>query len=163
VTGSHAIRGVTSRRTLLAASAVAVLAGCGEDEESEPAPPADVLLQSLAAERALAAATSSGQRMLRRVSSRARERAERLAAAVSAEGGRPHDAPEPAAGDASPGEIVSRGRAALAAHVAALPSLEGAELRGLAADLVSGAAADVAVLGTVLGVPVADAFPGTSA
>jgi hypothetical protein len=160
----HAIHGVTRRRTLLAAGAagaVAVLAGCGEDEE--PPRAADVLLRSLAAERALAAATSTGRRMVRRVSSRARERAERLAAAVSAEGGRPHDAPEPASGGVSPDELVARGRAALAAHVAALPSLEGRELRTLAADLVSGAAADVAILGQELGVPVADPFPGTSA
>jgi hypothetical protein len=160
VTGSHAIRGVTSRRTLLAASAVAVLAGCGEDEEAEVPPAADVLLRSLAAERALAAA-ASGPGVVRRVGERARERAERLASALSAAGGRPHDAPAEGGGDASAGEIVSRGRAALAAHVAALPSLEGPELRGLAADLVTGAAADVAILGDELDVPVADTFPGS--
>jgi hypothetical protein len=147
-----------TRRTLLAAGAVAVLAGCGEEEQ--PAPASEALLRSLAAERALAA-TSSGPELVRRVAARARERADLLAAAVSAEGGRPHDAPAPAAGEAAPEEIVARGRAALDAHVAALPSLEGAELRGLGADLVSGAAADVAVLGDALDVPVAGAFPGS--
>jgi hypothetical protein len=148
-----------SRRTLLAASAVAVLAGCGEDDEAAPA--AEVLLRSLAAERALAAATASGPGVVSRVGERARERSEKLASALSAAGGRPHDAPAGEGGDASPDEIVSRASAALDAHVAALPSLEGPELRALAADLITGAAADAAILGDELDVPVADAFPGS--
>ena len=43
----------------------------------------------------------------------------------------------------------------------ALPSLEGRELRLLGGDLVTGAAADTALLGDALGLPVDDAFPGT--
>ena len=152
---------MVTRRGLLAASALAVLAGCAEDEEAEPASPSSALLGSLAAERALSAATSSGRPVVRDVSARARERARRLAAAVSAVGGRPHDAPEPASGNTSPGDIVARGRAALAAHVAALPSLEGRELRTLAADMVAGAAADAAVLADTFDLAAADAFPGT--
>jgi hypothetical protein len=147
---------------LFAASAVAVLAGCGEDDEAATvARPAEVLLSSLAAERALSAAAGANDRALvRRVAARSRERAERVAAAVSAEGGRPHDAPAP---EAASGDPIALGRAALAAHVAALPSLEGRALRSLAADLVVGAAADVAVLGDELDRPVSDPFPGTTA
>ena len=152
---------MVTRRGLLAASALAVIAGCAEDEEAEPASATSALLASLAAERALAAATASGRPVVRDVSARARERARRLAAAVSAAGGRPHDAPEPAPGDPSSGEIVARGQAALAAHVAALPSLEGREQRMLAADLVAGAAADAAVLADTFDLAAADAFPGT--
>ena len=150
---------MVTRRGLLAASALAVIAGCAEDEEAEPASATSALLASLAAERALAAATASGRPVVRDVSARARERARRLAAAVSAAGGRPHDAPAP--GDPSSGEIVARGQAALAAHVAALPSLEGREQRMLAADLVAGAAADAAVLADTFDLAAADAFPGT--
>jgi hypothetical protein len=151
---------VVSRRALLAGGALAVLAGCGEDEEGgEAARPAAVLLTSLAAERAFGAA--AGERsspIARRVAARSRERARLLAAAVSAEGGRPHDAPAP---EAASGDPVSRGRAALAAHVAALLGLEGRARRRLGADLVAGAAADVAVLGDELGEHAVDSFPGS--
>ena len=47
------------------------------------------------------------------------------------------------------------------AHVAVLPALEGRELRGLGAELVAGAAADVAVLGDELGEQAVDPFPGS--
>jgi hypothetical protein len=162
--GLHAIHGVTSRRSLLAAGALAVLAGCGEDDEAATsARVVDALLRQLAAERALAAATAEGRPLVERVSARARERARVLASAVAAEGGRPHDAPQPQAAPAGAEEILARGRAALAAHVAALPSLDGRELRRMAADLVAGAAADLAVLGDQLGRPVSDPFPGSSA
>jgi hypothetical protein len=143
---------VVTRRRLLAAGAVAVLAGCGEEEG--PAPASEVLLRSLAAERALAAATTGGGRMRARVAERARERAQRIASALSAEGGRPHDVPAGGGG----GDPVELGRAAVAAHIAALPSLAGPERRRLGADLVAGAAADVAVLGE----HGLDAFPGSS-
>jgi hypothetical protein len=143
---------VATRRGLLAGGALVLLGGCGEEEA--PAPPADALLRSLAAERAFGASASRW----RKIAARSRERAERLAAAVSAEGGRPHDAPAPEGGSGDPIEL---GRAALAAHVAALPSLAGRELRRLGAHLVAGAAADVAVLGDELGRQAVDAFPGS--
>jgi hypothetical protein len=70
---------------------------------------------------------------------------------VSAAGGRPHDAPAPSGG----GDPVALGRSALAAHIAALPSL-GRDARRLGARLVTGAAADAAVLGDA-----GDPFPGS--
>jgi hypothetical protein len=147
---------------LLAGGAVALLAGCGEEEEVAAAP-ADALLRQLAAERELAAATVSGPgaRTAREVSARARARAARLAAAVAAEGGRPHDAPQPPAERVPPEEAVARGQAAIVAHVVALPSLAGRELRELGAELVTGAAGDTALLSDALGIPVEEAFPGT--
>jgi hypothetical protein len=95
------------------------------------------------------------------VSARARARAARLAAAVAAEGGRPHDAPQPPAERVPPEEAVARGQAAIVAHVVALPSLAGRELRELGAELVTGAAGDTALLSDALGIPVEEAFPGT--
>jgi hypothetical protein len=132
-----------------------VLAGCGEEEP--PASPAEALLPSLAAERALAAATAEGRPLVERVSVRARERAELLAAAISAAGGRPHDAPAPA----GHGDPVALGRAALTAHIDALPSLRRLTERRLGAELVAGAAADAAVLGDAFGEQAVDAFPGS--
>jgi hypothetical protein len=137
---------------LLAAGALAALAGCGQEEAR---PPAEALLPSLAAERMLAAATAEGPALVQRVSERARARAELLAAAISAAGGRPHEAPAPADGDP-----VELGSAALAAHIGALPSL-GREGRRLGADLVTGVAADVAVIGDAFGEHAVDAFPGS--
>jgi hypothetical protein len=147
---------------LLAGGAVALLAGCGEEEEVAAAP-ADALLRQLAAERELAAATVSGPgaRTAREVSARARARAARLAAAVAAEGGRPHDAPQPPAERVPLEEAVARGQAAIVAHVVALPSLAGRELRELGAELGTGAAGDTALLSDALGIPVEEAFPGT--
>jgi hypothetical protein len=136
---------VVSRRALLAGGAVALLAGCGEEDEPAAPRPADVLLRSLAAERVLAAAAR------RRVARRARGRAQRLAAAVSSQGGRPHDAPAPSAA----GDAASAARAALVAHVDSLPLLAG-DLRALAGEMIVGAAADLAVL-----TGEAESFPGT--
>jgi hypothetical protein len=141
-----------TRRSLMAAGALAVLAGCAKEDEEPAAMPADALLPSRAAERAFGAAVSS-----RRIAVRSRERAGQIAAAISAAGGRPHDAPAPAGG----GDAVELGRAALVAHVTVLPALEGRELRGLGAELVAGAAADVAVLEDELGEPAVDPFPGS--
>lgn len=157
-----------TRRALLAGGAVVLLAGCGEEEDVVAAP-ADALLRQLAAERALAAATARPPRgtsgpaadTVREISTRARDRAARLAAAVSAEGGRPHDAPQPPDERVAPGEAVSRAQAAIVAHVVALPSLTGRDLRRLGAELVNGAAADTALLSDALGIPVDDPFPGT--
>jgi hypothetical protein len=158
-----------TRRALLAGGAVALLAaGCGEEDEVVAAP-ADALLRQLAAERDLVAATSSlpggalrsAVPMLREINTRARERARRLAAAVAAEGGRPHDAPQPAAARVAAGEAVARAEAAIVAHVVALPDLPGRELRELGAAMVAGAAGDTALLADALGVPMHNAFPGT--
>ena len=159
---------MVTRRSLLAGGAIVLLSGCGE-EEHVVAAPADALLRQLAAERALAAATARPPRgtsgpaadTVREISARARDRAARLAAAVSDEGGRPHDAPQPPDERVSPGEAVSRAQAAIVAHVVALPSIAGRDLRRLGAELVTGAAADAALLSDALGIPVDDPFPGT--
>jgi hypothetical protein len=173
---------VVTRRALLAGGAV-VLAGCGRDIAAQPLPrPVDALRSQLAAERELVAALGEMSRrggsspgavaprgdvlppddapaLVRDLRRRAAERARRLASAVAAEGGRPHDAPPPdAAGDA-----LAAARAALAAHVAALPALTGRAHRRLAADLVAEDAADLAVLGTTLGAEPEGPFPGTKA
>ena len=140
-----------SRRSLLLGGAVIVLGGCGEEDEGPSAPSA--LLASLAAERAFGAAVTGSPR----IAARSRERAQHLAAAVSAAGGRPHDAPAPSE---AAGDPVELGRAALTAHIAALPALDRRERR-LGADLVKGAAADVAVLGDERGERTVEAFPGS--
>jgi hypothetical protein len=160
---------VVTRRRLLAGGALALLAaGCGEEEEVVAAP-ADALLRELAAERDLAAATArlplgaprAAVDMVREINTRARDRAAKLAAAVSAEGGRPHDAPPPPHERVPAEEAVARAQAAIVSHVVALPSLAGRELRELAAGLVAGAAADTALLSDALRMPVQDPFPGT--
>ena len=161
---------MVTRRTLLAGGALALLAGCGEEEDVVAAP-ADALLRQLAAERALVAATAevptgappAAADTVREVSERSRERARKVAAAVAAEGGRPHDAPQPAAERVDAREALARAQAAIVAHVVALPSLSGRELRLLGGDLVAGAAADTALLSDALGLPVHDPFPGTPA
>jgi hypothetical protein len=144
-----------SRRALLLAGGAAVLgAGCGRDGAPKPPAPSTVLLRELAAERAFATALAgTGQR---RLASRARRRATELASAISAHGGRPHEAPAPSGG----GNALERGRAVLVAHVTALPSLTGDE-RALAADLLTGASGDVALLEAALGASSDDPFPGT--
>jgi hypothetical protein len=158
---------VVTRRGLLAGGALALLAaGCGEQNEVVTAP-ADALLRELAAERDLAAATERLPRgapraavlEVREISTRARGRAAKLAAAVTAEGGRPDAAPS--AERVSAEDAVARAQAAIVAHVVALPSLTGRELRKLGGEMVIGAAADTALLGDALGVPVDDPFPGT--
>jgi hypothetical protein len=159
---------VVSRRALLVGGAVALLTGCGEEEDVVAAP-ADAMLRELAAERALVAATGelpagappAAAETVRKVSERSRERARKLAAKVAAEGGRPHDAPQPAAERVDAQEALARAQAAIVAHVAALPSLAGGDLRRLGGDLVAGAAADTAVLSDALGLPADDPFPGT--
>lgn len=166
-----------SRRGLLLAGfagGVTIVAGCGKDEVAAAPSASEVLLRSLAAERALEVAVRfdvvvtkvvgeplppADRQLLRRIERRVRERAGQVAAALSAVGGRPHDAPEPE----EIGDPLDRARAALEAHVAALPSLPGRDLRELGASLVEGSAADLAVLEAVLASPSGDAFPGTPA
>jgi hypothetical protein len=147
---------VTRRALLLAGGATLLAAGCGKDEpESWPVSPTSAMLRELAAERALAADLRGADGLAGRIGDRAAARATRLAAAISAAGGRPHEAGEPA-GDRS--RASRHARRALEAHVAALPSLTGS-LRRMGADLVVESAADAGLLGATVG----DAFPGTPA
>jgi hypothetical protein len=150
---------VVTRRAVLGGAAVALLAGCGDEARMELPRPSDALLRQLAAERRLtAAARGAGGRVAARVASRSARRAGLLAAAVSSAGGRPHDAPAPAGGGE---DVVARARAALEAHVVALPALPRPRLRALGAELVTGAATDLAMLRRARGAPPDGPFPGT--
>ena len=157
---------MVTRRSLLAATGLALLAtGCGE-EGNVVARPDDALQRQLEAESALAAATGqmpagaprAAADTVREVSARSQARVRRLAAALSKEGYEIAKAERVGAEQA-----VALAQAAIVAHVVAMPSLTGPELRRLGADLVAGAAADTAVLSDALGNPVHDAFPGTPA
>jgi hypothetical protein len=127
---------VGRRALLLGGGAALVAAGCGKDEVVGPPP-----------------ATQN-----ERIRLRALDRARRLASAVSAAGGGPHDVRAPdTAPDAS--AAPKRAQAALEAHVSALPSLTGSD-RALGTDLVAASAADAALLGAP---GTGSAFPGTPA
>jgi hypothetical protein len=155
--------GVT-RRTLLAAGGAVLLAGCGKDlPEVPPQPTADEALgRALEAERAMGLAVSGLQaprddrELVRRLAARSDARARRIeeAAGVRSE-------VEGSTGD--PEAAVERARAALAAHVEALPSLTEPRLRRLGTDLVVETATDLAVLGAVFGLTTAETFPGSAA
>ena len=143
-----------TRRSLLVAGGAVVLAGCGTDDETPPPAPAHVLLGQLAAERALAHELSGTSGLRRRIFVRSAERGRRLASAIAAAGGDPHEAAAPDS-PPDPSAAPARARVALERHVTALPSLTGS-LRALGADLVAGAATDAALLARA-----AEAFPGT--
>jgi hypothetical protein len=145
---------VVSRRALLLGGGAALVAsGCGQDEEVGP-PATQVMLRELTAERALAADLSGAHGLRGEIGARAAARAERLASAIADAGGNPHEAP---AGSGDPPAAGQHARAALEAHVAALPGLAGS-LRAMGADFVAESAADAALLGSDGG-----AFPGTPA
>jgi hypothetical protein len=145
---------VVTRRALLAGGAVALLAGCGEDDSLAPAPASVALSGELRAERAFAAALASleppNRELGRRLAARADARAARLAAVAPAD--------DAAHGD---GSALDLGRAVLVAHVGALPSFAARDQRALTAELLVGAATDVAVLSDALGELPRDPFPGT--
>jgi hypothetical protein len=145
---------VRRRELLLAAGGAAFVAGCGKDAGPPPPTPAQVMLAELTAERALAHDLSGASGLEGRIAARSAERARRLASAIAAAGGDPHEAPEPDT-PADRNAAASRARAALERHVTALPALRGA-LRTLGTELVAQSAADAALLGSPL-----EAFPGT--
>jgi hypothetical protein len=145
---------VVSRRALLVGSGAILLAGCGKDDEAPPPDPAQVMLGELAAERALAHDLRGSSGLERRIAARSIARARRLASAIAAAGRDPHEAPEPDTAP-EPAAAALRARTALERHVTALPTLTG-DLREMGADLVAGAAADAALLGSP-----SEAFPGT--
>ena len=150
---------MVGRRALLLGGGAALLAaGCGKDEAVGPPPAAQVLLQSLVAERALAHDLEGSRGLNERIRLRALDRARRIASAVSAAGGGPHDVRAP---DTAPDPSAAPGRAqaALESHVTALPSLKGSD-RALGTDLVAESAADAALLGAP---GTGSAFPGTPA
>jgi hypothetical protein len=157
---------VVTRRALLG-GAVVLLAGCGEEEDDTPTA-SEALLRQFAAESELAGATSSlptgaprsAAPALREISARAKQRAETVGAAAAAAGA-PATLEAELAERVDAAGAVALAQAAIVAHVTALPSLTGRELRQLGAEMVTGAAADTALLSDALRIPVADAFPGT--
>jgi hypothetical protein len=157
---------VVRRRALLAGGAL-LLAGCGKKEAEVPPPrPVTALLRQLAAEHALFGALLGlrpRDELIRRLTARSRERTRRLATAIAAERARLYDAPLREEPTDDPQVALERARAALAAHVAALPDLAGPDRRRLGADLIAESAADLALLGARYGEPAADPFPGTTA
>jgi hypothetical protein len=150
---------VVSRRAVVLGGGAALLAaGCGKDVVREPPPAEPALRRSLAAERALGASMAALDQP--HLAQRSRERATRVAAALSELGARPHDAPAPEAqADIATG--LRRGHAVLEAYVAALPAFVTRARRELGADLLAEAAGDVALLGNAFGTPPTDPFPGT--
>jgi hypothetical protein len=162
---------VVSRRALLVAGGAVLFAACGKDEAERAAPPpaADALRLQLAAERELVSrlvlmpmiTPRRDQRLVADLSVRAGRRARRVAAALSAAGGRPHDVPQAKASRPNLAAALTASRKALTAHVTALPGMSGRELRALGADLVAESAADLALLGDVFGARSEGPFPGT--
>ena len=150
---------VGTRRALLGAGAVALLAGCGPQEEAEVVP-AEVLTKQLRAEEALIASyvalsglslDTSALRM------GASARIDRLVAA----GGKPSAAPvDP---PATPGleAVLEAQRRALRAHVQALGELRDPKWSELLGGLITSSAAhETALLELLERPPLPSAFPG---
>ena len=144
----------TTRRGLLAAGAVAGLAGCGAPEG--PPPDAELLGSSLAAALALAEAYErAGGKLGRALAAREREHAERLRAAGAAAGAKGPEAAGPPLEAA-----LALEQAALRAHVRAVGLVRALPSRTLVAELMADDARHVTVLRSRLGRdPVATAFP----
>jgi hypothetical protein len=155
---------VTRRRLLLAgfAGGATIVAGCGKDEVAAVPSASEALRRVVRAESALAAAVrtqaSLEGALLERIGERADGRAGRAIPVLQQLGGPRAELLEL---DEPVGDPLERGRAALEADVAALPSLTDRDLRDLGALLVEGCAADLALLESVLGPVSGDAFPGT--
>jgi hypothetical protein len=143
-----------TRRALLGAGALALLAGCGPQEE----PPVDVsavLSEQLRLTQAVAGAYSG---VAGEGGADARRRAERLETALRAAGGTPRPAPQGATGVEA---ALAAEQAALRGHVAAVGVLKQPEYRELLAGLIAdAAAAESALLTTLERPPAPTAFPG---
>ncbi|WP_157592265.1 hypothetical protein [Solirubrobacter soli] len=145
---------MVTRRALLGAGALALLAGCGPQEE----PPADasaVLSEQLRLTQAVADAYSgvAGEGGVG-----ASRRVEKLEAALRAAGGTP---PRVASGATGVEAALAAEQAALRGHVAAVGELEDPTYRELLAGLIADAAASESALLTMLKRPAAPtAFPG---
>jgi hypothetical protein len=144
-----------TRRALLGAGGVALLAGCGPPA-APAARPADVLAEQLRLTQ-LAVAAYAGVDAPALVSS-ARDRQSRLTAALRASGATPGAAPSGPTGVRAAYEAEGR---ALAGHVAAVGELRDHASRSLLGGLVAGAAqAQAALAPLVHRDPLASAFPG---
>jgi hypothetical protein len=149
---------VVTRRALLGAGAVALLAGCGPPEEVEPAVD-DVLTDQLRAERAVVAAYAGlSDRGIDDLRERARERVRRLEAALPAGAATPAAAPPE-----QPGleYALEAERHALRTHVQAVGLVQDRATRALNADLVADCArSESALLIALERPPFPSAFPG---
>jgi hypothetical protein len=146
---------VSTRRALLGAGALALLAGCGPPDEPEP-DVSVVLGEQLRAElRVVAAYEGVDDAKAAALARRARERVRRLEEAGAAA------ATTPPASASGLEAALEAERAALEAHVQAVGLLESREHRELLAELIAGAAAHESALLTLLGRPPSpSAFPG---
>jgi hypothetical protein len=145
---------IVTRRALLGAGALTLLAGCGSQEE----PPVDagaVLGEQLRVTQAVAAAYTGVAGDGR---ANASKRVDRLEAALRDAGGTPRSAPSGATGVEA---ALAAEQTALRAHVAAVGQLEDATYRELLAGLITDAAAgESALLTTLERPPAPSAFPG---
>ncbi len=145
---------IVTRRALLGAGALTLLAGCGPQEE--PAVDAGAVLREQLRVTQLAAAAYAGVAGEGRV--RAQERVALLEAAVRDAGATPAAAPSGPTGVAA---ALGAEQAALRAHVAAVGQLEKPVYRELLAGLIADAAAGEAALLTTLDQSATKtAFPG---
>jgi hypothetical protein len=145
---------VVTRRALLGAGALTLLAGCGSEEEPE-VDVGQVLAEQLRATQAVAAAYA-GVAGEGRVNASAR--VELLEAAVRDAGGSPGAAPT---GDTGVEAALAAEQAALRAHVAAVGQLEARGYRELLVGLIVDAAAgESALLLKLKRPPAPSAFPG---
>jgi hypothetical protein len=145
-----------TRRALLGAGALALLAGCGPEEEQKVDAGA-VLSEQLRATQA-AAGAYDGVDDATKLRANAEARVELLEAAVQRAGG----TPEPVASRPTGLEAaLAAESSALRAHVAAIGVLEAREWRELLAGLVTDAAAnESALLGRLKRPRAPSAFPG---
>jgi hypothetical protein len=145
---------VVTRRALLGAGAVALLAGCGPPEEPE-VDVAEVLGEQLRLTQAVAGAYAGVAGQGR---ASAEDRVRRLKVAVRGAGGTPRTAPS---GDTGLEAALAAESAALRGHVAAIGQLQDRAYRELLAGLVIDAAAGESALLVLLKRPPAPtAFPG---
>jgi hypothetical protein len=149
---------VVTRRALLGAGGVALLAaGCGPPEEPEIVPE-DVLREQLRLSRAVVAAYA-GVAEAGPLRTNAQARARRLEDALR-ELGAATETPPPA-GAGGPEAALAAESAALRAHVAAVGLLGERRWRELLSGLVAGAAAGESGALALLGRPaVPESFPG---
>lgn len=146
---------MVTRRALLGAGALSLLAGCGPPEEVK-VDPAAVLGEQLRVTQgvvhAYAGVGGDGR-------SKAEARADRLEAALRAAGGTPPSAP--AGGATGVEAALAAESAALRAHVAAVGELQCPEFRELLAGLIVDAAtAESHLLAELDRPPLETAFPG---
>ncbi|MDA0165477.1 hypothetical protein OM076_34730 [Solirubrobacter ginsenosidimutans] len=144
---------MVTRRALLGAGALALLAGCGPPEEAK-VDPAAVLDEQLRVTQAVASAYAGGAERRN-----AEARVKLVEDALRDAGGTPGAAP--AAGATGATAALAAESAALRAHVAAVGELGGDDHRELLSGLiVEAAAAESRLLAELGRPPLPTAFPG---